>query len=141
MAPPTKAQEVPTLLELLMAEYRLSMEEHNKRVEKETTADLVKCDVQGELDRVSDFLAFAQSYLDANRVIENFPADQNLGIRLNNQKSAVLATGFNEVAGTMQPTHTVPMTSGRSPFGHYRETGGNSDAVSITHPLPGQRKQ
>lgn len=132
MTIPAQAEQIPSLMQLLLQEYKAVLETHNRQVQKDPSAGR-PVDVQKELDRASGFRNFADAYLDQNRVTESFPVDRNLGIRLGSNMSCCISPGGSrDVSGTMQEANDVPITSGRSPVGHYREMETPGGSVPIT---------
>jgi hypothetical protein len=142
MSLPGSAQEIPTLMEHLLGEYVRMMETHNKTVETNPEAGEA-CDVQKELDRVSDFNKFAKSYLDKNRPLNTFAVDANVGIKLGDNAQVVISPGFNEIAGTMQHSQTVPMTSGQGLHPRQmNQMSSNTTEIGLENEyhVPGQKK-
>lgn len=60
-----------------------------------------------------NFVAWAKTYLEANRVTETFAADGNFGARLNDATVVMLCPGEAIEAGSMEPSHAVPITTGK----------------------------
>jgi hypothetical protein len=60
------------------------------------------------------FAKWASDYLKENRIVESFFIDGNLGIRLTNMKMVAVCPGLDEIRGTMQDSHAVGITHGRS---------------------------
>ena len=81
---------------------------------EQTLVDLLRLEyamVQGNLASVSEFLQFAESYLQNNPVFRVDTAlDGNCRITLTNNKVFLLSKGL--MPGDMQPSHSVPI-SGR----------------------------
>ena len=117
------------------------MENHNKRVAK--NPDLgQECDVQAEIDRVSDFNKFATSFLDKNRPTGTFAVDANVGLNLG-QAAVIISPGFNQIAGTMQESHEVPMTTGEGMNPRAMATMSNNSmeiGLEDEYDVPGQKK-
>lgn len=64
-----------------------------------------------------DFCAFCSEFLAENYVVEHFPLDSNLGLRLANNDMVALGPNVEEVQGTMQPSESVAVTEGRGRTG------------------------
>jgi len=89
---PDMQETVPWLLDLLLEEYHKQPNSMAHPV-------------------LDDFAAFSRDYLADHRVGQTWAADANVGITLTNQRQCTLCPGLNDVAGTMQQSHEVPVTT------------------------------
>lgn len=91
-----EAQGVPHLIEFLSAEY-----------ERDKT----------EVGQDGSFRDWAVRYLAEHRTVENFPADNNIGIKLSNNKLMLVHPPTDAGSGDMQDSGAVPVTEGRTQKG------------------------
>lgn len=77
---------------------------------------------------VEEFLADAKKFLQENRPVENFPADQNHGVRLSNNDRVLVCPPVPS-PGTTAPSGAVEITHGASQRGQEGVTATDSKRV------------
>jgi hypothetical protein len=82
-----------------------------------------------EKQRASTFWEFCAEYLDNNRMVETWPADSNIGIKLSNNVRVLIHPVGKADAGQMQSTDSVGVTKGDSQPGHEGVTPSNAKRI------------
>jgi hypothetical protein len=120
---------LPHLVQFLWDAYCVYLQEQLdlRRVEGKTTVSLE--DAKKKVPAVH-FGQWATKYLTENRVAETFFVDANCGVRLTNNKMAAICPGA-EIRGTMQDSHDVAVTTGRSQPGNNGVTDESGGAFKI----------
>jgi hypothetical protein len=116
MGLPGQGADLPHLIQLLKNEYVAHCKEQGILTDPNTRP-------------AADFWEFCGQYLDKNRVVENWPADSNIGVRLSNNQRALLSPASNAGTGQMEETHSVSVTEGKSQDGQEGVVDGKGRTV------------
>lgn len=105
---------LPHLIQYLWDEYAKHLA---RQIEERATAGRATVDLETAKKKAPaiSFCAWATDYLKENRATENYYVEGNLGIRLTNMDCVCLCPCVEVVEpGTMQESHAVGITQGRS---------------------------
>ena len=99
---PENTTATPDLLQHLMEKFQ----------EKLTAADGCKKADQQLIESIRPFLDFCSTYLNDNRVVQNFAADANHGVVLSDNTRCMICPEVN-LSGTMQDSAAIGISSGQ----------------------------
>lgn len=102
---------MPHLVELLLAEYRQSIDERNVRLHDR---GLEPEDADQVIAAATPLLDFFREYLTENRPVQAFPVDENFGLQLSNNLRFVVSPGTPTIQGTMQDAGSIGISTGLS---------------------------
>lgn len=99
-----------TLVELVIAEYLVAMATKNEELQQDGGQGTLLIDVAEEVANLDSFRQFAEEYLAANRPTTLGAMDGNYKVVLTNMRECSISPPLDEVRGTMQPAHAMPVT-------------------------------
>lgn len=106
---------LPTLVQVIEQALNKDIQERLERL-KADGRKVITLEQARRRVTLAMFGKFAADYLAENRVVEVFAVDANVGLVLSNHVRCVVCPG-TDVAGTMQESGAVGVTSGRSQAG------------------------
>ncbi len=116
---------MPHLIQHLWDEYQkylIEQLEERKKAKKPT----VSLEEAKKKAPATHFATWASDYLKEFRPVENFFIESNCGVRLTNNMCVAISPG-TVIQGTMQDSHSVPVTEGKS----QRDMNGVIDSPSL----------